>query len=636
MKTKLLSIIFFGMIFVYVSCSDDTGTVYTEPEIEIPEVPLVPEEPVLPGEIPDSIEQNPNPQPLGLDDCVSIEFSGTDVIINNSFENYGITVENNAGHVVVRSSIIDKDINYVLSGETTAGSIKIYGEYKFNLYLNGVSITNPKGGAINIQCGKKISVTVVDDTQNRLVDSEIYEYVDGEDMKGTFFSEGQLNFYGTGLLEVSGKNKHAICTDDYLRIYDANIIVKSAASDAFHANDYIRVDAGRLLVKSTGDGLDCEKGYIEVNGGTIEITTDGAKGHAIKSEGTTTVNTGGSIIIKVSGEASKGFSSTGDMLFKRGDISITTTGGAVWDTSDSDISSASGIKCDGNFTIDGGNVTIASSGAGGKGISVDGELVINGGNINVITSGGRFVYRPEDSAAKAIKSDGNMTINDGKIVIKTSGVEAEGLESKATLTINGGEIEIDAYDDCINAARHIEITGGVIYCNSETNDGIDSNGTLTISGGIILSAGTRSPEEGFDCDWNRFSITGGTLIGLGGATSTPTAAACTQHSLIYGANLTAGSILHIESEKGTAVLTLKLPKSSTTTLFSSPGLAADTKYKIYTGGSVSDGSSFHGLYTDAVYTKGAESNTFTTSSMVTSVGTSQGPGQGGQNPWGRF
>ena len=645
MKNKLLRllvpVVLMGIMFLCVSCGEDIIDTdrnnETQEELAESEEPNQPEEseetdqPNIPEDIPDETTPEFNPQDLSPENCVYIKFSGGAAAIINPFENNGITVTDNAGHIVINSTVTDTELNYVLSGETSAGSVKIYGEYKFNLYLNNVNITNPKGAAINIQCSKKISVTVVDDTYNKLVDGANYEPVNGEDMKGTFFSEGQLNFYGTGALEVSGKYKHAICTDGYLRIYDGNITVKEAVSDAFHANDYIQVDAGQLLLKSTGDGLDCEKGYVEINGGTIDITTEGAKAHAVKSTGTTTVNSTGSVVVKVSGTASKGFNSTGDMVINRGNISITTTGGAVWDTSDSDISSASGIKCDGKLTIEDGNVTITSSGTGGKGISVDGELIINGGNINITTSGGRFTYGKEDTAAKAIKSDGNLTVNNGKITIKTTGTEAEGLESKNRLTINGGEIEIEANDDCINAKNHIEITGGRVYCISETNDGIDSNGTLTVSGGLIVSAGAKSPEEGFDCDQNRFTITGGTLVGLGGATSSPTASACTQYSLIYGANLSVGSIVHIVSATGTEVLTLKLPKASNTMLFSSPNLAAGTKYTIYTGGSISGGTDFHGLYTGATYSKGTEANTFTTSSMVTKAGTtSQGPGGGGR------
>ena len=62
----------------------------------------------------------------------------------------------------------------------------------------------------------------------------------------------------------------------------------------------------------------------------------------------------------------------------------------------------------------------------------------------------------------------------------------------------------------MNASKSIVINGGNIYCYSSGNDGVDSNGTLTITGGTIVSIGTTSPEEGFDCDQNTFKITGGT------------------------------------------------------------------------------------------------------------------------------
>jgi len=189
------------------------------------------------------------------------------------------------------------------------------------------------------------------------------------------------------------------------------------------------------------------------------------------------------------------------------------------------------------------------------------------------------------------------------------------------------------HPDIIRCYTLSKIIGGQVYCYSETNDGIDSNGTLTVSGGTVISVGASSPEEGIDCDQNRFSITGGTLIGVGGATSTPTSSACTQRSLIY-ATSSSIQLIHIESSAGKEALTFKMPRtynSQMTLLFSSPSLEASTSYTIYTGGSVSGGTEFNGLYTGATYTKGTSASTFTTSSMVTSVGnTGNGGNQGGR------
>ncbi len=545
-----------------------------------------------------------NSQTINMENTVTIHFENNTVTIDNPYAGKGIEINKENAGVTITSTITSAEVNYILSGNTSDGFIKIYSDYKFGLVLNGVSITNTYGPAINIQSGKKATITLVDKTSNRLIDGGSYPTSGNEDMKAALFSEGQLIFGGNGNLLVYGSRKHAICSDDYIRINTGTISIPRSISDGMHANEYVEINGGTLEMKPSGDGIDCEKGYVTINGGKIQITigSDGCK--AIKS--------------------------TGDMTIAGGELSLTISGKACYDATDKDIKSAAGIKCDANLVISGNSLlTITASGAGGKGISADGTITFNGGTTQVTTSGGIFRYGNDDTAAKAIKSDGNLTVNSGTITIKTSQSEAEGMESKNILTINGGNIEIEAYDDCINASNNITINGGNIYCLSATNDGIDSNGTLTITGGVIVSAGASAPEEGFDCDQNRFSITGGTLVGIGGGSSTPTTSACTQRSLLYGASLSSGSILHIESAAGVEILTFKLPKASTTMLFSSPQLAAGTSYNIYTGGSISGGSNFHGLYSGATYTKGTSTTSFTSSSMVTTVGNvSEGPGGG--------
>ena len=200
----------------------------------------------------------------------------------------------------------------------------------------------------------------------------------------------------------------------------------------------------------------------------------------------------------------------------------------------------------------------------------------------------------------------------------TGGEGSEGIESKNVMTINGGDIAVYAYDDCLNASNNITINGGSVYCYSTGNDGVDSNGTLTITGGTVVASGTTSLEDGFDCDQNTFKITGGTVLGIGGGTSTPTANSCIQRSVIYGGSGSAGQYIGIQSSDGTNLMTYMIPRTyqQMTLLFSSLQLESGS-YTIYTGGSVTDGASFYGLYTGAVYDGGTQAATFTTNSMVT-------------------
>lgn len=585
--------------------------------------------------------------------AVLIKYVDNVATITNPYSSNGVAINIVNGIVTITSTIPTTEVNYVVSGSTTSGSLKIYSDYKFGLVLNGVDIISKDGPAINIQSGKKATITLVSETANRLIDGTSYTASGTEDMKGTLFSNGQLIFTGNGRLIVKGNYKHAICSDDYVDIKGGVISVTGAVSDGIHANDYVLMEGGSLNIVSAGDGIEAEEGYVQVekgiltiasvnegisasysgtdativpavkiNGGTINITTTGEKAMGVKSEGAIILNSTDLTKIYVSGKGSKGFNSAKDFTVSNANANITTTGDAFYDASDKDISSAAGIKVGGNFKIDKGTITITSSGTGGKGINADGTLTINDGTITINTSGATFTYGSDDTAAKGIKSDGNLTINGGTVIVRTSGKGAEGIESKTILTVNGGTIETIAYDDGLNAENQIVINGGNIYSYSTNNDGIDSNGTLTIKGGLIVSSGSTAPEEGFDCDNNTFKITGGTLIGIGGASSNPTASVSTQRSVIFSSTAVMDDLIHIETSAGTAVFTFRVPRaysSKMTLLFSMPDLTANTAYTIYRGGSVSGGTNYHGLYTGSSYTKGTSATTFTTSSMLTTV-----------------
>lgn len=535
---------------------------------------------------------------------VRISYSGHAASVNGAVD--GVTVTADGAHITVNSTVAG--VEYILEGASTDGSLKVYSEKKFKLTLNGLSLTNTRGAAINIQSSKRVFVEAVNGTENALTDAADYtDTVDGEDVKACFFSEGQLIFAGNGRLTVNANYKHGVCSDDYVRLRSGvDLCVVSAPKDGIHANEKIIMGGGLLKLSVIGDALDCEKGSIELRGGLLKASVSGAASKAVKAET--------------------------DIVISGGQQILLTSGNAEYDADDADISSPACLKCGGNLQITDASVFMKSTGSAGKGINCDATLTVTDAVLKVITVGKQYVYGNLDSSAKGIKADGTLTLNSGTVWVKATGGEgSEGIESKDVLTVNGGDICVFAYDDCMNASFGIVINGGNIYCYSSGNDGIDSNGTLIIGGGTIVASGATSPEEGFDCDQHTFKVIGGTLIGIGSGTSTPTSSVCTQPSVVYGGSGGSGTLLTIAASDGTHVMSYVIPRiyQQMTVLFSSPGLSSGTTYTVSTGGSVNGGFSFYGLTTGGTYTAGNDVASFTPTGMVTTVGSVSGSGPGG-------
>jgi hypothetical protein len=492
---------------------------------------------------------------------------------------------------------------------------------------------------------------------------------DGFHSEGFILNGGSLNIAASGDGIDAGAGP--------LEINAGAIQITSSVDDTkgIKTDDVLTVNGGTINMTVAGaqsKGLSSKKDIL-IRNGNISIITSGAavlgasgSGYdpsyctAIKADQSITINNGTlSIESRSAATGGKGLSADGDVIINGGNITISTAGnGAVYTNSSgtADSYTACCIKSDTNIYLLGGNITCSSSGTGGKAIAADATLTIgnagaNNANLtlNASTSGQRFAVSSGGSGGgggrpggggggttadyanpKAIKSEGNLTINSGVIRVNcTQTTEGgEGIESKATLTINGGDVEVHTYDDCINAANHIAINGGSTYCVSTGNDAIDSNGTLTITGGLTIAGGTRSPEEGFDCDNNTFTISGGIIVGTGGATSSPTTNACTQRSIKYTG--TAGNAICLKNSAGEIILLYKMPAfsssggggqggSSMVVLFTDPRLS-NGSYTLQYGGTISGGDNVNGYYTGGSYS-GGSTKTFTISSMLTTVTT---------------
>lgn len=286
----------------------------------------------------------------------------------------GVDISIDGNFVTINSTI--EGIEYVVSGETTNGQLKIYSAYKFKLTLNGVTLQNPTGSAINIQSGKRVFVELADGTTNTLQDASTYSStLDTEDEKGCFFSEGQLIFSGNGMLSIASNYKHAICSDDYIRVRSGNITITQSASDGIHAKDYFQCDGGNLTITTTGegsDGIDVSEGHIIINGGNITIHSVD-KGIVASFDPLTSTETvipyitvnEGTIIINTNSTKAHGINTTDNFTINRGTISITTVG-----------TKSDGINVDGSITLNGGTITISATDD-----CVMGTLVENGGSL---------------------------------------------------------------------------------------------------------------------------------------------------------------------------------------------------------------------------------------------------------------
>ena len=289
---------------------------------------------------------------------IYINYQDKTVEVNGSVP--GVTVQTRGAHVTVMN--MSGPVKFVLSGATTDGSLKFYGDKRIQLLLNEVDITNPTGAAINNQGGKSMYVVMADGTINNLQDGPNYTMVDEEDQKAALFSEGQIIFSGKGALNVTAVGHGSIRSDDYIRVRPGvKININTSALDGLRANDGIILDGGVINIVATGAGAKGVRsgGAMAVNGGRLVAishgdtrieTTDGVVDTATCAapycDSLLTVN-GGVLRLKTTGDGGKGLNAKQDVLFKCGTMQAVATGTR-------EVKKPKGVKIDGNFGISGG------------------------------------------------------------------------------------------------------------------------------------------------------------------------------------------------------------------------------------------------------------------------------------------
>lgn len=448
-----------------------------------------------------------------------------------------------------------ENVAYKLTGTASDGYFKLSSTRKQAIWLSSLNLTCTSGAAINNQSGKRTFVYV--DGTNKLTDgsSASYTTTGTEDMKGVFFSEGQLVFSGSGSLSVTANNaqgKSGIVSDDYVRFMSSPSVTVSTGTSAGHgvkAND-----------------------YVQISNGTLDITTKAAM--------------------------KKGIASDNYVLVEGGTSTITVSGGTAYDSDAKEYKGSAGIKADNYFAMTDGKVTIKNTGAGGKGIRAGSydydatshtveDSYISGGTLNITTSGsetndvsakgmkiGWVTKSGSGSRAKVTAYAGNLLIKGGSVNVSAS--KSEGIEAKGNIVISGGDTYVySSGDDAINSQAEFDVTGGYIYAHSTANDGMDANHDMKISGGYVLAVTTKgSPELAMDANTEeryKLYITGGVVIAYGGLESGYSAS-----NTVYSMSATAGSwnALHNGSSY---IAAFKAPSGLSTFAVCAPSLSKGYK-----------------------------------------------------------
>ena len=350
------------------------------------------------------------------DNSVQVSYNGTtaSVVVAGNIAQY-VTPMVNGAHVSIEQTNTDAvdgdEITYTLSGATTDGSFVLSGSYKCAITLNGVTLTNPDGAAINIANGKRIQISAKKNTVNTLTDG-----ADGS-QKACIYSKGQIQLQGNGTLNVVGNTKHAIKSGDYITIKNLTLNVTSAVGDGISCNEYFLMNSGTVSISGVGDdAIQCEldgttntgetvdhededSGNIYINGGTLTLTTTAAGTKCLKSDSTIIVNDG--------------------------TLTLNASGGV--DTSDaSDPSYVAGIK-GGKFVQNGGTINMTIKGTAGRGVSAT-DIETNGGELTITNSAGATTISNDVKGAKGLKGL-NIALNVGTITITMSGAAGKGIRA---------------------------------------------------------------------------------------------------------------------------------------------------------------------------------------------------------------
>lgn len=325
---------------------------------------------------------------------------------------------------IVLAGSTDQKINeggrYILSGSLSDAKLVIDTDQEVYLQLDGVTINNSKGPAVQVENAKQLTVSANEGTKNELSDGGT------DEMNAAFFSNDTVIFEGKGELRINGNNEHGVESDDDIIINGSDIII-NAVNDALHATDNITINGGNVTVEKSEEGIE-SKNDIIVNGGNVKVNSND---DALNASNDITINGG-----EVYANASKG-----DAIDSNGTIHI--TGGTVTAIG-ADMPEAS-IDCDGNNLIITGGTIIGAAGSTSMPTSESSTQpsvilagAAKGETISISDESGELMTFTADKSFSTLIFSSPEISQGEKLTVTVAGKERETVTVSAMVTNQGG------------------------------------------------------------------------------------------------------------------------------------------------------------------------------------------------------
>ena len=503
-----------------------------------------------------------------FDDEIGITYQGEKALVNCD-KSSGITVEASGAHVTVNAT---KDVAVTLTGKSDNGSLKITGNGKVRINLNGVNLKSGNGPAINNQ-SKELCFLVTDSVSMLSDDSLYVDAGDSTKMKGCVCSKGKLAISGRAPLKIVAKG-----------------------ADAIHSGKGIFVRRGSNLdIESYAGSAIKGKNNVKIEGGLININSMGHGGHGIAAQKKVEILGGRTTILSHTGVGKNGKNSRG-------------------------------IKSDSIVAITGGIARGKESSVGGKGIRAKKTFLAKNCIVDVLTFG-------EDDKAtgsknRGIKAGNELRVDSSRVRVRTENGWNEGLSCDYNIILNNSLVELSTRDDAISAGTpgkaDIEINNSRVFATAGM-DAIDSNGTIHVNSGLIYCIAQSHLCRGFDCDKAEFKIgPEAVIVSLGQVTSPPTVALLEHPACLVERPLSDTQFCVSTTGKNDNLVSIQTPKfrfndSGFTALLSFPEFKQNVSYDFCRKATVKPQHTFHGISLGGTVTDKAVSDKHTFTQNYTTL-----------------